>query len=99
MYYIGAESALRKEVPGDPDPEIEKWTEERAAASTAKERDISPGTARRRELTAGREVETMAAEGEETLERGLESRSVHLQAGTIMSPALPAREKKTLKRE
>ena len=91
-------------MPEEADPETERWTEERAGASTARERDISPETARRREETAALSASETAATEEAAEEEALAARespspSVQTPAGTDMNLAPPARLREIRSRE
>ena len=83
------------------DLETEKSTEERADASTAKERDISPETAARKAEATAESAEETLEEEEEEIPSKVESEflSAQIQAGMETIPVTPARRTKICKRE
>ena len=95
------EWAVVAAVAEEADLETEKSIEEKADASTARERDISPETVAKKAEAIAEIAEETLEEEEEEIPTRVESEflSALIQAGMEMIPATPARWTKIDKRE
>jgi len=85
-------AAVAAVVAADPDLETEKSIEERADASTARERATWLETAERKAEATAETAEEAEVEAEEIPSKGeSESLSAQIQAGSEMTPATPVR--------